>query len=72
MVCSPNSSTMDNRCHCYLAEGVTKVSSQALDETEDIKVYLCSRSEVRDMLERGEFKQAMMLAPLWKYFTLRP
>lgn len=72
MVCSPNSSTMDNRCHCYLAEGVTKISSQALDETEDIKVYLCSRSEVRDMLERGEFKQAMMLAPLWKYFTLRP
>ena len=72
MVSSPNSSAMDNLCYSYLAEGVSRISEQNLDATEDINVVLCSRSEVRQMLESGEFKQAMMLAPLWKYFTLRP
>lgn len=69
MVISPNSSTMDNYCYCYLAEGVKKISGQHLDETEDIKVFHFSKDEVFKMLQNGEFYQAMMIAPLWKYFA---
>lgn len=73
MVVAPNSSTMDNYCHCFLAEGVEKVSGQHLDATEDIHVFLVTRQEIFSMLCNGEFKQAMMIAPLWKYFaTSRP
>ena len=67
---SPNSSTMDNYCYCYYARGLEKVSGQHLDETEDIRVFLESKEEVLRMLQQGEFKQAMMVAPLWKYFAL--
>ncbi|MDY5032877.1 MAG: NUDIX hydrolase, partial [Prevotella sp.] len=36
---------------------------------EDIKVELKSREEVLRMLHNDEFHQAMMAAPLWKYFS---
>lgn len=72
LVTAPNSSTMTNYCHSFLAEGVTKISGQNLDETEDIKVYFMSAEEVFDMLQNGEFYQAMMIAPLWKYFATHP
>lgn len=69
MVLSPNSSTCTNVTHCYLATGVEKVSGQYLDETEDIDVYLYNKVEVRSMLERGDIKQALMAAPLWRFFA---
>lgn len=65
---SPNSSTCTNLTHCYLATGVSRVSGQHLDRTEDIEVYLFSEQEVLNMLEQGEIKQALMAAPLYKYF----
>ena len=40
-----------------------------LEESEDIRIELFSEEEVFDMLQRGEFHQAMMVAPLWKYFA---
>lgn len=69
LVTAPNASTMDNYCYSFLAEGVKKVDCQHLDETEDIQVFLASREEVLQMLRGGDFKQAMMIAPLWKYFA---
>ncbi len=69
MVVAPNAGSNDNLSYCFLAEGVTPISEQHLDETEDINVFLCSREEVYKMLVEGEFKQAMMVAPLWKYFA---
>lgn len=71
-VLSPNSSTVTNVTHCYIAMGVEKVSGQHLDETEDIDVYLFNKDEVRRMLENGEIKQALMAAPLWRYFAENP
>lgn len=71
MTIAPNSTSMDNICHCYLAEGVRKISGQNLDETEDIKVFLRNRDEVYEMLLNGEFKQSLMNAPLWKYFATK-
>lgn len=32
---------------------------------------LLSETEVKEMLLRDEMKQALMAAPLWKYFALK-
>lgn len=68
MTISPNASVNSNYTHCYVAKGVEKVASQHLDTTEDIEVVLLEQDEVFDLLQRGEFMQALMVAPLWKYF----
>jgi len=46
------------------------VSGQHLDDTEDIQVHVVSRDEMLRMLKNNELYQAMMYAPLWKYFAL--
>lgn len=69
MTISANPSTMTNLCHCYLAKGVKPVSSQHLDRTEDIEFKLLPKERVFEMLKNGEFMQALMIAPLWKYFS---
>ena len=69
MTIAPNPGSQTNLCHCFLARGVKKTSLQHLDRTEDIEVYTYTKTEVREMLQRGEFLQAMMVAPLWKYFS---
>ena len=55
MTLSPNPSTMTNLCHSFLARGV-------------VKFLLVPREEVRKMLLEGKFIQALMVAPLYKYF----
>ena len=70
MTIAPNPGTMTNRCHCFLATDVEKVSGQHLDDTEDIQVHVVSRDEMLRMLKNNELYQAMMYAPLWKYFAL--
>jgi ADP-ribose pyrophosphatase len=69
MTISANTSSMNNLCHCFLAKGVEKVDVQHLDRTEDIEVYLMSKDKVKDMLIHNVFIQALMVAPLWKYFS---
>ncbi len=65
---SPNSSAVNNLCHTFIAEGVTYSGARHLEATEDIDVYFFSPAEVRGFLERGEVMQALMAAPLWRYF----
>lgn len=69
MQLSANSSTMTNLTHCFLAEGVEKTALQNLDESEDLEVYVFSQEEVKQKLQQGDFVQALMVAPLWKYFS---
>ncbi len=69
MTLSPNSGAMTNMCHCFVAKGVEKISDQHLDNTEDIDVYLFNKEKVFNMLNHREFKQALMVAPLLKYFS---
>jgi 8-oxo-dGTP pyrophosphatase MutT (NUDIX family) len=69
MTISPNPGACTNYSHTFLAIGVEKVSTQHLEESEDISIELFSEEEVFEMLQRGEFHQAMMVAPLWKYFA---
>lgn len=69
MSLSPNPATNTNMAHTFLAIGVEKISSQHLDETECIEVIPSGFDEVLSMLENGEIIQALMAAPLWKFFN---
>ena len=66
---SPNPATSTNMAHSFLATGVKKVADQKLDATEDIQVYLLEPEYVRELLHANQILQALMAAPLWKYFT---
>ena len=70
MTISPNPGACNNDCHCYLALGVERVSTQHLESTEDIKMVFLEQDEVARMLRNDEFHQALMAAPLWKYFAM--
>ena len=72
MTIGQNPSICDNITHCFLAEGVERVADQSLDESEDIEVVIMSRDAVRAMLDRNEMLQALMAAPLWRYFAENP
>jgi 8-oxo-dGTP pyrophosphatase MutT (NUDIX family) len=69
MTLSPNPSTSNNLTHSFLAVGVEKVSDQHLDATEDISVYLLDSAYVRELLVNNQILQALMAAPLWKFFS---
>ena len=69
MTIGQNPSTCSNWTHCFLATGVEKLQDQNLDRTEDIDVLLLTRHQVLQMLQSGQLKQALMLAPLWQYFA---
>jgi len=69
MTLSPNPSTSTNLTHSFLAVGVEKVSGQHLDATEDIEVSLQSQEFVKGLLEDNQILQALMAAPLWKFFS---
>ncbi|MCD7713474.1 MAG: NUDIX hydrolase [Prevotella sp.] len=69
MKMAPNPSSNDNYSYSFLARGVVKSSERHLDETEDIDVSLHTKREVYRMLCDGKFLQALMIAPLWKYFA---
>lgn len=68
MKAAPNPGAMNNSTYCYLAEGVTQISTQHLEATEDITVHLLDEQQVLELLEKDEIKQALMIAPLYKYF----
>ena len=68
MTLSPNPATSTNLAHSFLATGVEKVSGQHLDATEDTDVYLLDPNYVRELLQDNQILQALMAAPLWKYF----
>lgn len=71
-VVAPNPATQSNLTHCFLATGVERLSEQHLDPTEDLRVHLMTRREVLDLLRSDSIRQALMAAPLWRYFAEYP
>lgn len=63
-----NPSNHTNLAHTFLAVGVEHVAEQHLDDTEELTYHVLSQEDVLGMLQRGEIMQALMAAPLWKYF----
>lgn len=72
MTVAPNPATQNNLTHCFLATGVERLGEQHLDPTEDLRVHLMTRREVLELLRRSEIRQALMAAPLWRYFAEHP
>lgn len=70
MVLSQNPGSTNNLTYTFLATDVEKIDEQHLDATEDIAVRLLSETEVKQLLVDDRIKQALMAAPLWKYFAL--
>lgn len=69
---APNPATQNNLTHCFLATGVERLGDQHLDPTEDLRVHLMTRSEVLELLRTDRIRQALMAAPLWRYFAEHP
>ena len=67
---SCNPATMNNRTYCFLARGVKKIGEPHLDDGEAFDVKLFPVGDIPSMLLRGEFVQAMHVAPLWKFVYL--
>ena len=71
MVICANPGSQNNLTYPFIADGVEKISEQHLDNTEDVEVKLLDESEVIDLISSDKMKQALMAAPLWKYFATR-
>lgn len=69
MVFTNNASATNNLTHSFLAIGVEPIGDRHLDANEDIEVYTFTMREVWEMLQRGDFMQASMLAPLYRFLT---
>lgn len=70
-VLSANPGSMTNLSYTFIATNVEPISTQHLDETEDIAVRLLTETEIKAMLMDDRMKQSLMAAPLWKYFALQ-
>ena len=69
MTVSANPGTHTNLTHCFLATDVEQVTTQHLEDTEDLTVHILTLDEVKELLETDQIKQAIHAAPLWKYFA---
>ncbi len=64
-----NPGVLNNFTHLFLAAGGRKVAGQQLDHHEDIEVELLPQAEVRAMLARNEFVQALHVCCLFYAFA---
>ena len=64
-----NPSCTNNITHCFIAKNVKKISEQHLDKTEDITPILLDIKDIKTILKEDLCKQALMVAPLWRYFA---
>lgn len=66
-ISAPNASGMSNYCHTFLAKGVRKQTDTNLEKSEDIRVHLLNREELKRLLITGSIIEGVMQAPLWRY-----
>lgn len=69
MTLSPNPTNHNNLVYTFLATGVEPIGKQHQEATEDIRVHVMTREDVRELLDSGEIVQALHAAPLYKYFA---
>ena len=72
MTLSANPATQNNLTHTFLATGVERQGDQHLDPTEDLRVHLFTEEQVLELLRTDRIRQALMAAPLWRYFAETP
>jgi 8-oxo-dGTP pyrophosphatase MutT (NUDIX family) len=67
-VVSPNTANHTNLTYCFLARHLEKVRDPNPDDTEEVETILVSLEQAVDMLNRGEFLQALHVSSI--YFAL--
>ena len=65
----PNTSGSTIKYYRFLATDVEFIQSPKLEQTEDIKVHLFTEQELKQIMLDGRIAEAVMLAPLWRYFA---
>jgi len=68
---SPNPAFMTNTFHAFVAEGCVPVSTQSLDEHEEIEVCLVPEREAVDVVGSEDNAHALMTATLFLYMRYR-
>ena len=63
-----NPGVLSGYTHLFLARGGKKISTQRLDDHEQIDIQLATLEEVRDMLHRNKFAQALHVSCLMYAF----
>jgi 8-oxo-dGTP pyrophosphatase MutT (NUDIX family) len=61
---SPNAAYQSNTCFTLLAEGCRRAGEVSFDPGEDIELVTVSQGELRDLVRRGEFRNALVLVGL--------
>ncbi|MGZ5287273.1 MAG: NUDIX hydrolase [Flavisolibacter sp.] len=56
---APNPATSNNYMHMFLAKGGKKISTQKLDDTEDMEVLFCTMQELKTMLREQKIVQSL-------------
>jgi len=65
----PNPAFQTNTMYCYLALDAELVTTQNLDDGEDIEVHLVPLDDLIAMTRRGEFRHALQVAALFLSFA---
>jgi 8-oxo-dGTP pyrophosphatase MutT (NUDIX family) len=65
----PNPAIQTNTMYCYLALNAEKMTTQSLDDGEDIEVHLVPLNELIAMTKRGDFPHALQVATLFQVLT---
>jgi 8-oxo-dGTP pyrophosphatase MutT (NUDIX family) len=65
----PNASGSTTKCYHFLATDVLFRNKPKPEATEDIKIHLLTEQEVIKLMHDGHITEAVMLAPLWRYFA---
>lgn len=65
-----NPGVLNSYTHLFLAEGGKKVSAQSLDQNEQIEILFLPLEEVRTMMMRNEFAQALHVCCMMYGFQL--
>ena len=57
----PNPAIQGNRCHSYLATGLTRVGEPVSDGTEEVEVVAIPLAQVPEYMRRGEITHALVV-----------
>ena len=65
----PNASGLTTKCYHFLATDVDRIQNPKPEQTEEIKIHLLTEQQLKQIMLDGRIAEAVMLAPLWRYFA---
>ncbi len=62
---SPNPAILNNRCHAFLAEGLSLVGNQELDLDEEISIRKYNISQIEKLIRNGVINHSIIITSLY-------